>query len=149
MFSNICAVLTKCWLTTEGTILYDLIKPQNPSFDFLAVIKGIPKSPAINYSWKWIETMNVNLDVTIKPADRECVCKIIPPVFKQKFPKLTCIIDCFNIFFFEYSRNLHTISQTYSHYKGYCTGKILFPVYYKVTSSSFPGSGVEGYQLFI
>lgn len=112
-------------LSLKDQFLMTLVKlRQNPNFDFLAAIKSIPKSTAIKYFWKWVEVIHWCLeDIAIKPVDREGIYHLIPPCFKQKFPRLTCIIDCFEIFM-ESPRTLHARSQTYSHYKGHCTGKV-------------------------
>lgn len=47
---------------------------------------------------------------------------IIPPVFKQKFPRLTCIVDCFEIFI-KAPKALLARAQCYSNYKKHCTVK--------------------------
>ena len=48
----------------------------------------------------------------------------IPNVFKLKFPRLTSIIDCFEIFV-ELPSSLMARAQLYSQYKKHCTIKVL------------------------
>jgi len=38
------------------------------------------------------------LGFMVKWPDRNSIYRIIPPIFKEKFPRLTGIIDCFEIF---------------------------------------------------
>ncbi len=60
----------------------------------------------------------------VRWAARETIFKTIPPVFKDKFPSLTSIIDCFEIFI-EAPKNLLARAQCYSSYKKHCTVKFL------------------------
>ena len=55
--------------------------------------------------------------------DRDNIFKIIPPVFNSKFPCLTSIIDCFEVFI-ESPGALLASPQCYSNYKKYCTIKV-------------------------
>ena len=56
-------------------------------------------------------------------GDRVQIFQTIPPVFKSKFPRLTSIIDCFEIFI-ESPRNLLARTQCYSQYKKHTTIKV-------------------------
>ena len=56
-------------------------------------------------------------------GDRAQIFQTIPPVFKSKFPRLTSIIDCFEIFI-ESPRNLLARAQCYSQYKKHTTIKV-------------------------
>ena len=95
----------------------------NISFDMLASLKGIPRSTAIGHFWRWVDLMYVNIGFMIRWQDRETIFKIIPPVFKSKFPRLTSIIDCFEIFV-DAPRNLKARAQVWSNYKKHCTVKV-------------------------
>ncbi|XP_012556565.1 uncharacterized protein LOC105844457 [Hydra vulgaris] len=55
--------------------------------------------------------------------DRETTFETVPAVFKIKFPRLTCIIDCFELFI-ESPRNLFAQTQCFSHYKNQCAIKV-------------------------
>ena len=54
--------------------------------------------------------------------DREVFFKTIPPSFKAKYPRLTCIVDCFEIKI-EYPKSHKARTQTYSSYKKSTTVK--------------------------
>ena len=95
----------------------------NVSFDFLAQAKGVPKSTMIDYFWKWIDMMHAKVSFMVKWQDRDTAFRINPPVFKAKFPKMTCIVDCFEIFI-DAPRNLLARAQCYSQYKKHCTVKV-------------------------
>ena len=93
----------------------------NVTFEFLARLKGIPKTTMIDYFWKWIELLHSKMSFLVKWPDRDVVFKTIPPVFKAKFPRLTSIVDCFEIFI-DAPRNLLARAQCYSFkYKKHCT----------------------------
>ena len=66
--------------------------------------------------------------------------KTIPPVFKIKFPRLTCIIDCFEIFI-ESPSSLLARAQCYSNYKKHCTIKgipsYIFQHFFEIAKSTF------------
>ncbi|XP_041361246.1 uncharacterized protein LOC121377354 isoform X1 [Gigantopelta aegis] len=95
----------------------------NPTFEFLAQLKGIPKSTAIDYFWKWLNLLHAKIGFMVKWQDRERIFQTIPPVFQSKFPKLTSIIDCFEIFI-ETPRNLQARAKCWSNYKKHCTIKV-------------------------
>ena len=48
----------------------------------------------------------------------------MPPIFKYHFPRLTCIIDCFEIFI-DRPINLKARAQVYSNYKKHSTVKYI------------------------
>lgn len=95
----------------------------NLSFDLLASIRGISKSTAVDYFWKWVNLMDTNITFLIRWQDREIIFRTIPPVFKSKFPRLTSLIDCFEIFI-DAPKNLKARAQTWSNYKKHCTIKV-------------------------
>nr|XP_022308967.1 uncharacterized protein LOC111114789 [Crassostrea virginica]XP_022310818.1 uncharacterized protein LOC111116122 [Crassostrea virginica] len=94
----------------------------NLTFEFFSHVKGIPKSTIVDYFWKWMDLMHYKLKFFIRWADRDIINKTIPPVFKEKFPRLTSIIDCFEIFI-EAPKNLLARAQCYSSYKRHTTIK--------------------------
>ena len=64
--------------------------------------------------------MYTKLKFTVKIQHRDNIFKTIPPVFKSKFPYLTSIIDCFEVFI-ESHGALLARALCYSNYKKYCT----------------------------
>ena len=85
----------------------------NLSFEFLAQVKGIPKTTMIDYFCKWIDLMHAKITFMVHWQDRENIFQTIPAVFKEKFPRLTSIVDCFEIFI-EAPKNLLARAQCYS-----------------------------------
>ncbi|XP_056003427.1 uncharacterized protein LOC130049609 [Ostrea edulis] len=66
--------------------------------------------------------MHTKLDFLIRWLDREIIHRTIPAVFEAKFPRLTSIIDCFEIFI-EAPKNFLARAQCYSNYKRHTTIK--------------------------
>ena len=56
--------------------------------------------------------------------DRDNIRQTVPSIFKQDFPRLTCITDCFEIFI-DSAVNLKARAQVYSNYKKHSTAKYL------------------------
>ena len=75
------------------------------TFEVLAYLRGIDKTTAVEYFWHWIDIMYATLKQLIQMPDRNHIFDTIPTVFKSKFPRLTSIIDCFEIVI-ESRRNL-------------------------------------------
>ena len=68
------------------------------SFDLLATVKGVPRTTTVDYFWKWVDLLHAKIGFLIRWQDRENIFRTIPLMFKSKFPRLTSIIDCFEIF---------------------------------------------------
>lgn len=68
--------------------------------------------------------MHAKLSFLIHWPDRETIHVTLPGVFRSKFPRLTCIIDCFETFI-ERPNNLKGRAQVYSNYKKHPTVKVL------------------------
>ena len=64
------------------------------------------------------------LSFLVKAPDQDVVRSTLPVHFKEKSPRLTTIIDCFEIFI-ERQKNLKARATTYSNYKKHNTVKIL------------------------
>lgn len=94
---------------------------QQPSEDDTHVNNS---STLIGYFWKWIDILHAKIGFMVHWPDREAVFEAVPLVFKEKFPRLTTIIDCFEIFI-EAPKNLKARAQCYSNYKKHCTIKFL------------------------
>jgi hypothetical protein len=63
------------------------------------------------------------LSFLVRWPDHEALLKTVPPEFKHYFPKITSIIDCFEIRI-DTPGNLLAKQQTYSNYKKHNTVKI-------------------------
>ena len=112
-------------LESADQIVFCLVKLRhNINFDMLSFMFGFKKTTALDNFWKWIDIMYVKLKFLIKMQDRDHIYETIPPVFKKKFPRLTSIIDCFEIFV-ESPSSLMARAQFYSQYKKHCTIKCL------------------------
>jgi len=95
----------------------------NPSFSLLAHTACLSKATVISFFWKWIDSLYKHIGFLVRWPDREEIYKVIPAVFKSKFPRLTSIIDCFEIFT-DAPKNLHARAQCWSNYKKHCTIKV-------------------------
>lgn len=111
-------------ISPKDQLFITLVKLRhNLSFDFIAHITGACKTTVITMFWTWMDLMYVNLAFLIKYQDRDHIFSIIPPVFKAKFPRLTAIIDCFEIFI-DAPKALKSRAQVYSSYKRHTTVKL-------------------------
>jgi len=109
----------------ENQILLTVIKlKHNISFELLAYTAKVCRSTLIDQFWKWIDIMYSKLKLLVRMQDRDYIFETIPPIFKSKYPRLTSIIDCFEIFV-ESPSSLLARAQFYSQYKKHCTIKVL------------------------
>lgn len=116
--------VTRQSLPLHDQLFLTLVKLRhNVSFDLLAKVRGLPKTTCIDYFWKWIDLLYAKIGFMVKMQDRDFIFRTIPPTFKSKFPRLTCIIDCFEVFI-EAPRNLKARAQCYSNYKHHTTAKV-------------------------
>ena len=93
-------------------------------FQFLADRTGYSETTVIKIFWHWINLMFNKLSFLVKAPDQDAVRRTLPVHFKEKFPRLTTIIDCFEIFI-ERPKNLKARATTYSNYKKHNTVKFL------------------------
>ena len=108
----------------EDQILLIIVRlKHNLKFELLPFPCGIGKTTSIEYFWKWVDIMAIKLKFLIKMQDRDHIFDTIPAVFKAKFPRLTSIIDCFEVFI-ESPGNLLARPQCYRTYKKHCTVKV-------------------------
>ena len=68
------------------------------SFVLLAYCKSISRSTMIGFFWKWMDKIYTKLSFLVRWADRDMIYSIIPPIFKNKSPRLTSIIDFLQVF---------------------------------------------------
>ena len=94
------------------------------SFELLANLTGCGESTVRDYFWKWIDIMYAKMNFLVRWPDPETIIISLPPEFKEKFPRLTSIIDCFELFI-DLPGNLLARQQTYSNYKKHTTVKVL------------------------
>ena len=92
-------------------------------FEFIGNRINASASSVGDIFWKWIELIYSKMNFLIKWPDREIMFSTLPGVFALKFPRLTCIIDCFEIFI-ERPRSLLARAQCYSNYKKHSTVKV-------------------------
>uniref|UniRef100_A0A8C6UUE3 Transposase n=1 Tax=Neogobius melanostomus TaxID=47308 RepID=A0A8C6UUE3_9GOBI len=112
-------------LPLREQLLLTLVKLRhNVCFEFLAVIMGIPETTCTDYFWKWIELLHGKVGFMVKWPDRENIYQMIPHAFHETFPRLTCIVDCFEIFI-DAPKNLVARALCCSHDKELCTVKVL------------------------
>lgn len=93
-------------------------------FEYLADQVAIPESTVIDYFWKWVDLVHAKLHFLVRWPDRDHIFSVIPPSMKVLFPRLTGIIDCFEIFI-EAPGNLKARAQCWSNYKHHTTMKFL------------------------
>ncbi|XP_070552402.1 uncharacterized protein [Ptychodera flava] len=115
--------------TTKGMSLVDqffitLIKLRfNLPFEFIAYQTGFGDTTIREYFWKWIDIMYAKLNFLVKMPDPDAIRETLPNDFKVKYPRLTMLIDCFEVFL-EQPHNFHARAQTYSTYKSHNTIKV-------------------------
>lgn len=111
-------------LSVQDQIVLTVIKlKHNLVFDLLALIFNVSLTTCIDYFWKWIDVMFVNMKRLIRMQSRDHTFDTIPAHFKCKFPRLTSIIDCFEVFV-EAPSSLLARAQFYSQYKKHMTIKV-------------------------
>ena len=91
-------------------------------FEMLAGLTGVSETTARAYFWKWIDVGFAELRFLVSWPDREALLETLPAAFKVRYPRLTSIIDCFEIVI-EQPSNLKARAQVYSHYKKHPTVK--------------------------
>ena len=110
-------------LPLKDQLFVTLIKLRiNPPFDYLACEFDVGKTTVIDIFRRWINLIYFKLSFLIKWPDVDAVRACLPPVFKSKFPRLNCIIDCFEIFI-NAPNGLKARAHCYSNYKKHTTVK--------------------------
>ena len=104
-------------------LLITLVKLRhNIPFEYLSLHTGFAKSTIADIFWRVIDLLHLKLDFLIHWPDRETLQATIPPVFKALFPRLTGIMDCFEIFI-DRPKKLKARAEVYSNYKKHSTVK--------------------------
>ena len=93
-------------------------------FGYISNQAGISKSTANLTFHKILDLLYTKLHFLIHWKDCDNIRQVVQPIFKQHFPRLTCIIDYFEIFI-DRPVNLKSRAQVYSNYKKQSTVKCL------------------------
>ena len=96
----------------------------NSRFEYISHQAGISESTANGTFHKILNLLYTKLRFLIHWQDRGNMRQVVPPIFKQHFSKLTCIIDCFEIFI-DRPVNLKAGPQVYLNHKKHSTVKYL------------------------
>jgi len=75
----------------------------------------------------WVKLMSKELSVLIVWSSRQQVKKTLPLCFRKLYPKVRCIIDCFECFT-ETPSGLDVAATLWSEYKHHCTFKVLVAI---------------------
>ena len=94
----------------------------NLPFEYISLQTRLSQSTVHSTFRRLIDILYGKLKFLIHWPDRQCVAETLPPVFKANFPRLTSIVDCFEIFI-ERPGNLKARAQVYSNYKKHSTVK--------------------------
>ena len=93
-------------LSQEDQLFIVLLKLRlNPSCSLLSHTLNMGKTTLRDMFHRWIDLLYAKIKFLIHWPDRECIHATTPPAMKVLFPKLTCIVDCFEIRI-ESSKNL-------------------------------------------
>ena len=96
----------------------------NLPLEYISHQAGISKSTANLTFHKILDLLYTKLHFLIHWQDHDNIRQAVLPLFKQHFPRLTCIIDCFEMFL-DRPVNLKARAQVYSNYKKHSTVKYL------------------------
>lgn len=85
-------------LSTEDQLFITLLKlRQNAPTALLSHTLGLGQTTVRDMLARWINLLHAKIGFLVHWPDRECIFKTIPPHFRAEFPRLTSIIDCFEI----------------------------------------------------
>ena len=96
----------------------------NLPFEYISHQPGISKSTANLTFHKILDLLYTKLHFLIHWQNRDNIRQTVLPIIKQHFPRLTCIIDFFEIFI-DRPVNLKAQAQVYSNYKKHSRVKYL------------------------
>ena len=117
--------VNKYKLPLENQLLMTLARLRlNMPYQYISMQTKLALSTICTYFWRIINVMYDELKFLIHWPDREHLFQTLPPIFKANFPRLTSIIDCFEIFI-ERPHNHKARAQVYSNYKKHSTVKFL------------------------
>ena len=129
VFDIVCSYLTPCLksprtnITLRNQVIMVLVQLRiNVPFEYISHQAGISKSTANVTFHKILNLLYTKLRFLIHWQDCNNERQTVPPIFKQHFTGLTCIIDCFEIFIGR-PINMTARAQVYSNYKNHNTAK--------------------------
>ena len=95
-------------LSTQDQLFITLVKlRQNPSTDMMCGIFDLANCTVLDVFSRWLDLMYAKISFLIKWPDRECIRCTVPAEIIFKYPRVTAIIDCFEISI-EHSKKLKT-----------------------------------------
>ncbi len=110
-------------LPVKEQLFITLVKlRQNPSVDLICHLLGIARSTFVDIFCRWLNLLHAKIGFLVHWPDRDVIFKTVPPIFRAKYPRLTCIVDCFEIKI-EAPKPHSARAATYSSYKKSTTVK--------------------------
>ena len=99
----------------------------NLPFELISHQAGVDVATVSRCFWKTIDALHRKIGFMVRWPERETLNETLPAIFKLHFPRLTGIMDCFEIFI-DRPKNLKARAEVYSNYKK-CRGQRYSPVY--------------------
>ncbi|XP_062393520.1 uncharacterized protein LOC134080923 [Sardina pilchardus] len=98
----------RCKLSTQDQLFITLLKlRQNPSTDLMCYILNVARSTFLGIFSRWLDLMYAKISFLIAWPHRECIRSTVPAEVLLHYPRLTSIVDCFEIRI-EHSKQLKT-----------------------------------------
>ena len=92
----------------EDQLFFTLVKlRQNPPNILMCRVLGLAESTYVDMLSRWLDLMYAKLAFLVAWPDRDCIRDTIPAPVVLQYPRLTSIIDCFEIRI-EHSKKLKT-----------------------------------------
>ena len=115
---------TKESLSNEDQLFITLTRLRlNVPFKFLSDQCNCSEETIRRYFWRWVDLLHAKLNFLVCWPSRKAILETLPNEFRKEFPRLTSIVDCFEIFI-DQSKNLNACAQTWSNYKHHNTIKV-------------------------
>ena len=131
VFDTLCSNITpylklpRTNIPLRNQILMVLVRLRiNLPFEYISHQAGISKSTSNLTFHNVLDLLYTKFQSLVHWQGRDNIRQTVPPIFKQHFPRLTCIIDSFEIFI-DRPVNLKAQAQVYSNYKKHSTVKYL------------------------
>lgn len=122
--STIVHTSAKCAIPPTEQLFLTLVKLRlNLPFELISHQAGVDVTTISRCFWKTIDVLYAKIGFMVRWPDRETLKHTLPAIFKLHFPRLTGIMDCFEIFI-DRPKNLKARAQVYSNYKKHSTIKV-------------------------
>ncbi len=122
--STVITTSAKCMLPATEQLFLTLVKlRQNLPFELISHQAGVDVSTVSRSFWKTIEVLYRKIGFMVRWPERETLNETLPAIFKLHFPRLTGIMDCFEMFI-DRPKNLKARAEVYSNYKKHSTVKV-------------------------